>query len=236
MENVLLIGLLFVNKIPNPNVYLKPFRTSLRTMYKDVELHVPPLGKNILVKGVVISGTCDLHAKALFLYMNLFNGKFGCQVCKQEGFRLGNVRVYPFQRNLDLRTEAETILHANQAHESRLKICGVKGLTALSKIVPKFITSTAVDVMHAAFEGVAKKMIELWFDSKYSNEAFSISYLQSVVDKRLENINPPSFVSRHPRSIFDMTPICLCMSKYKNKYYKRYTSSYTNVNIIILKY
>lgn len=48
MENVLLIGLWFGNQKPNPNVYFKPFRASLRTMHKGVELRVPHLNKKLL--------------------------------------------------------------------------------------------------------------------------------------------------------------------------------------------
>lgn len=79
MDNVLLIKLWFGNKKPNSNVYSKSFRTSLGTMYRSVELRVPHSGENLLIRGVIICGTCDFSGKALFLYMDLFNGKFGAK-------------------------------------------------------------------------------------------------------------------------------------------------------------
>lgn len=85
------------------------------------------------------------------------------------------------------RSEAETILHFTEAQESNLKVCGVKGISMLSKIVPKFIISTAVDIMRAIFKCVSKKMIELWFDANYSDKVFSVSSFKSIVDERLDS-------------------------------------------------
>ena len=132
------------------------------------------------------------------------NGKFGCQICKQEGVKLNLSRVYPYERNLRLRTEDEIIAHALQAEESKLKVCGVKEPTILSKIVYKFITSTGIDIMHAVFEGIAKKLIYYWFDNSYATEDFSISKFKHIICDRMESLQPPEFVQRCPRSFDDL--------------------------------
>ena len=59
--------------------------------------------------------------------MNQYNGKFGCQICKQDGITVDKTRVYPYKENLILRTESETKKHALQAYEIKKPVCGVKG-------------------------------------------------------------------------------------------------------------
>ena len=73
-----------------------------------------------------------------------------------------------------MRTEKDVLIFSREACEIRIPVCGVKGPTVLSKICPKFITSTAIDAMHLVFEGVAKTLMEFWFDVKFANENFSI--------------------------------------------------------------
>ena len=65
----------------------------------------------------------------------------------------------------------------------------------------KFLTSTAVDVMYCVFEGVVKKLGELWFDRKFSHESFNISNLVDIVDEKLSAVKPPSYFARRPRLI-----------------------------------
>ena len=73
-------------------------------------MEIPNLPEKVIVRGIVICGTCDLPAKALFFNMNQYNGRFGCQVCKAEGVRINNYRIYPYTKDLMLRTEEETEL------------------------------------------------------------------------------------------------------------------------------
>ena len=131
VENVLLIGLWFGEKKPNPNLFLTPLKESLKSIYHGIKVYAKDLESYIDIRGIIISGTCDLPAKALFLCMTQYNGKFGCQVCKELGQTLDRRRVYP-NKNIRLRTTEETTLHALQAVEINKPVCGVKGTTILS--------------------------------------------------------------------------------------------------------
>ena len=55
--------------------------------------------------------------------------------------------------------------------------------------------------MHTVLLGVVRRLLQLWFEPKYSSELFSVSKSVIDVDKRLVKIKPPNFVSRIPRSI-----------------------------------
>ena len=172
-------------------------------MYKGIEFFVEDLKMKISVRGLLICGTADLPAKALFLSMNQYNGRFGCQICLQEGGTVDRTRVYPFTENIILRTEQNILECSVQALDIGKPVCGVKGPSIMSKICHNFITGTAVDAMHCIFEGVVRKLGELWFDAKYANETFNISNFIEIIDKKLCDIKPPSFISRNPRSIKD---------------------------------
>ena len=72
--------------------------------------------------------TADLPAKALFLGMNQYNGKFGCQICLQDGVTVDRTRTYPFKEKIILRTEELDVLQCSiQALEIGKPVCGVKG-------------------------------------------------------------------------------------------------------------
>ena len=48
--------------------------------------------------------------------------------------------------------------------------------------------------MHCVFEGIVKKLGELWFDTKYASENFNVSNLIDVIDSKLYSIKPPSLL------------------------------------------
>ena len=205
LENTLLVGLWFGNKKPKPNIFLKPLQNSMKEIYKGINLQTCNNVQTIKIRGIILCGTCDLPAKALFLNINQFNGAFGCQTCKQEGYSVNHTRVYPYEECIRLRTDEETLQHASQAIECNMKVCGVKGPSLLSKIVHKYVSSTSVDVMHAVFEGVTKKLLNLWLDKTFADKDFSISHLILVIDEKMKAIRPPAFVQRRPRSLEDLS-------------------------------
>ncbi|XP_066583348.1 uncharacterized protein [Prorops nasuta] len=158
---------------------------------------------NIEVKGIVICGMCDLPAKALFLNMIQYNGKFGCQKCYQKGERYLNVQVYPFE-NFKVRDEKETLMYVKQSMISKFPVYGVKGPTMISSFTYKYIRTTTVDSMHCVFEGVVKSLLHFWLDSKFHCEQFSIHNKLKMIDERLLNIKPPNFVQRYPRKLLHL--------------------------------
>ena len=184
MENLLLIGLWFGVEKPQTNLFLSPLQETFEDLYKGVNFYVYNCDIPINVRGIIMCGTADLPAKAIFLNFNQFNGKFGCPVCKEEGLLLERRRVYPYNENLVMRTDSKTIEQAIVAFNNSTKVCGVKGPSILKNIVYKYVTSTSVDIMHCCFLGIEKRMLSLWFDAQYSNENFSIRNAITLVDKK----------------------------------------------------
>ena len=69
--------------------------------------------------------------------------------------------------------------------------------------VPKFdiIRGVAIDYMYSTLLGVVKMLLTLWCDKTYRSEPWSITSRMKQVEDRFMKINPPSCVTRLPRSL-----------------------------------
>lgn len=201
-ENVLLTGLWFGAKKPAANLFLNFLREPLKELYKGVEFSIHGLAQRIIVRGIIICGTCDMPAKACFLNMHDHKGIFGCMKCKIQSKNHGRTRVYRYKKNIPLRTSEETVYQGIQAHEQKKPCQGVKGPTIISKITHDFIRTTAIDTMHCVYLGVVKSLFMLWFDVSHRNCPFSLYKFCKFVNARIQKITPPSCIPRLPRSLF----------------------------------
>ena len=112
-ENIILAGLWFGPKKPVVNLFLSVFRDSLKKLYKGIRFELPNRIGSVLVKGIVMCGTCDLSAKAHFLNMKQYNGNYGCHNYKQKGEQIDHTHVYPYTDRIDMRTTNEILQFAN---------------------------------------------------------------------------------------------------------------------------
>ena len=122
--------------------------------------------KLVKIRGIIISGTCDLPAKAAMFRFQQHNAKYGCPKCKIKSKRINHVPVYEYKKNFKLRTTKDAIKTTKKVKDEPIK--GVKGPTLLSKIVYNFIETTTIDAMHCIFINLGKKLLSIWFDSKFS--------------------------------------------------------------------
>lgn len=60
-------------------------------------------------------------------------------------------------------------------------------------------TNVTIDYMHGVLLGVCKKLLELWFDSKYKTEHWYIGDKMRSIDSMLKAVSPPYFIHRRPR-------------------------------------
>lgn len=206
-ENTLLLGYWFGDKKPHMNMFIYKFRESFEQVAQGIEINLPDR-EDIIVRGVLLMGTCDLPAKSDCLNFIQFNGAYGCPTCLCRGESVpilprGSVHVYPYEAELTLRTSEQCVEYANDATPDR-PIMGVKGHTAFSRIMPDFITGSAIDRMHGGDAGVTKKLMTLLFDPKYRNCVFSLHAVIDQINCRLTSIRPPKFIHRIPRSVNDL--------------------------------
>ncbi|KAJ8665848.1 hypothetical protein QAD02_007510 [Eretmocerus hayati] len=150
-----------------------------------------------------------ISAKALFMDMKLCPGFYGCQKSKIRGETLNRIRVFPFKSKLDMRTTAETEYLASLAEKEKslvdrfTDILGVKGRSVLSQIVYKYIETTSIDVMHCVFINLTKKLLTLWFGSRFSDESSSMRTFLGDFNAFLKKLRPTDQTARLPRSLDD---------------------------------
>ena len=76
---------------------------------------------------------------------------------------------------------------------------GVKGPCVLNQLrLYQPLVSTNVDYMHSLLEGVTKRLFRVWFSDSGKLTRSKIE----LVNTRLINLRPPSYVTSPPRSIY----------------------------------
>lgn len=193
----MLCGLWFGNKKPAANHFIYKLQADFAKLFEGISYKLPD-GRVIHVRGILLSGTCDLPAKADFLNMIAHDGKFGCPNCKNPGKTFthvtgGTSHVSAYENEQEMRTTAATNEHANPALLERRLYKGVKDPCALSRLMPDFIEGVANNYMHGIFCGVTKRLLSLWFDSAFSTCPFSLSAVSLIIDEKLLQIKPPKW-------------------------------------------
>ncbi|KAL7300542.1 hypothetical protein TKK_0006539 [Trichogramma kaykai] len=202
-ENVILAGLWIGDDKPHPNLFMNSFIDELGDLFRGVYFDIPSLAQPIRVRALIISGTADLPAIALFRNTKQYNSTYGCTNCYIQTERFENVQTYPFRENLSLRTTVDNDFYAAQAYEMDICQFGVKGPTTLAKIAYNYIEGTTIDVLHNVYEGVMKKMIILWFDEEFRTKDFSLFAYTNIINDRIKALTLLPFLPRNPRKISD---------------------------------
>ncbi|KAK3916377.1 Halomucin [Frankliniella fusca] len=139
-ENVVLAGLWFGKSKPNPNLILSPLVDQMWTLEREGAVMTLARGGQIRVRGKIIGAVADLPAKALFMRMTQYNGRYSCFNCMSSGgrFDMGNntIQVFPYSRIWEPRNEDEMVDFAEQAVEARRQdpdasVYGIRGPTLM---------------------------------------------------------------------------------------------------------
>lgn len=106
-----------------------------------------------------------------------------------------NVRNYIITNNVQLWFDSDFFACISQ-------VSGFKSPSPLLQL-PSFYTvnGIGIDSVHCVFLGVVKQLFGLWFNSKHSGQRWYCGNRVEKVDMRLLEINPPSVITRVPRSI-----------------------------------
>ncbi|KAJ8669269.1 hypothetical protein QAD02_000528 [Eretmocerus hayati] len=202
-ENTVLAGLWIGPTKPNPELFLSVFENDLKNLCKGIQIQLPH--KVINVRGMIISGTCDLPAKATFVNMTNHSSRNGCSNCEIETIKFENTATYPFKETMNLRTTDETKSQARQAYENKEVVCGIKGPSFLSLITFNYMISLIVDIMHCVHQGVVKNLMGFWFGVALRTHPVSLFPYISLINERIKRLRLPSFIQRIPRDVSDFT-------------------------------
>lgn len=157
-------------------------------------------------------GTADLPAKAKAVNMVQFNGKFSCSRCllpsrTEKTGPNDHTQIFPNQNDDPtgpVRSHKSANENSLEALHSGETVFGIKGPSFLTGLRFYDISlSTSIDYMHCVLLGITKKLMNLWFTATHSSQCFSLMNHIHFVDKSLDSIKPPHYVSRRPRSVSD---------------------------------
>eukprot|EP00733_Pompholyxophrys_punicea_P000191 Pompholyxophrys_punicea_v1_NODE_34_length_4918_cov_64.972445.p1 type:complete len:794 gc:universal NODE_34_length_4918_cov_64.972445:3073-692(-) len=206
-KNLSVAALWFGYEKPNMNSFLDPICRDISASLSSPLNLVAPNGYFEKVKVYLLTFSCDLVAKALVLNSLQYNGLCGCHNCEEEGEiaqGTGNVRVFPYVPEPVVRTMEKMLLYAKEALETGQPVKGVKGPTILST-VPFFQIpwQVVLDYLHMIALGCGGKFFNLWFDSSFHDQPWSLRAWTRTIDKELGEISPTESITTLPRSIAD---------------------------------
>lgn len=198
-ENIILAGVWQGPVKPPMHKILTPVLNKLKHLKEHgVTVETPSGTKNI--KACLLVGVFDLPAKAMATNHTQFNGNYGCNYCLDKGEHVSNRHIYKPSAPHRARSMRQITQCAQKAEEIGQSVFGVKGRSALSDHINIF-KDVPVDYMHAVLEGVSKRLIQCWLDTKNKKCRFYLGLSTQLLDKRLFRIKPPQEFRRSPRSI-----------------------------------
>ena len=211
MKNKIIAAIWLGEMHPAINTFLKPLRDAMVKLFKDgITVESPDVSGSFKCRAILLSSTCDLPAKALLLNTIGHNGFYGCPRCTQPGKTTntvrGHVHTFPYistDPTGPLRTVQTMEESAKQALQEHTTVNGIRGPGSCLMTFPhhNICRGTAIDYMHCVLLNVVRQLIRLWFDPAFSSEIWSCSRSVSLVDSRLESIQPPSLITRVTRAV-----------------------------------
>ena len=194
-SNKILAGVWFGAEKPVINTFLKPLCTAMTSLFKEgIIVNPPEIPHPITCKAIILSGTCDLPAKACALNMVNHNGFSACPYCEQTGktFTIGNghVHIYPYQQSDPDGPKRDTLrvkqcsMNSAQSNE---RVMGINPPVSCLLTLPLYnvVKGCGIDYMHCVLLDVVRLLMQLWFDSTHHSQPWSCSRLVSLANQRL---------------------------------------------------
>ena len=206
---VLLLALWFGNKKPPRKALLDHPLFDLRRLQED---GIVVNGRQYFVRVLIV--TTDTVARTIPWNMTQFNGKCGCNFCLMIGRRVkkgnGTVQVYPEPSDgtiVEQRTLEQHMRDMAEVIRTKKTINGIRGETPFVGLPGfDFIKACVPEYMHAVCLGVIKALLNLWFKGKRTKGDWFIGSKRNIqiINGRLNNLKPPSEVTRTPGAIDDL--------------------------------
>jgi hypothetical protein len=192
---------------------------------QGVDWQHPATGKSENSKLFVIASTVDAQARYAMQNISPYNGKYGCSFCEIPGTKCihekgSSSKIYPFRDSSHpLRTMKKMLKQAefaiNNEPSSEDENCiddsdspfyfatkGVKGYTPMA-LLKQFNVANGFspDYLHSCLLGVVRRNIFSIIEGSNAGKDFQVSRYIGLLNIKLSNIKPPSFIRRLPRGL-----------------------------------
>ena len=115
---------------------------------------------------------------------------------KQVRYCFSRGGVYPDRTDKDVRSDMEESLTTDK------EVRGIKGMSPFFFLLSfNLVWGFVIDAMHGVYLGVARQMLHLMLDSRFSTREYSLRSKMREIDQRLLKLQPPLHITRRPQSI-----------------------------------
>ena len=198
-ENIILAGVWQGSVKPPMNTILSPILEKINQLHiHGIPVNTPSGLK--IVRACLLLAVFDLPAKALAMNFVQFNGYYSCTYCLDEGKHISHTHIFPPEAEHEPRTMTSILDCAKEAEQSARPVLGVKGSSVLASSID-FVKAIPVDYMHAILEGISRKLLSTYLDSKNHSYRFYLGGSIEEIDRRMLKIKPPQEFRRSPRSV-----------------------------------
>ena len=137
--------------------------------------------RTFIIQIRVVLLVSDISATASMLNMHHHRAKYGCSLCLDNTKMEDRILYYPF-KNYPMRTARLHSIHVNKVISYKLKAFrGVKGKSALYKIINNLPLTAPVDCMHQVYIGVTKVLLQVIVKKTFSSELQCIKCIVSSI-------------------------------------------------------
>lgn len=221
-QRYIILGGVYVGpQKPHMATFLQPLCRQLRQLHDiGIVWHRDPAANPVQSRFITLMILADSEARYSILGMMRHNSEYGCTMCYARGENVaaeGGERrthhIYRWQPEVQDRTDAEIRAAAARAEETDEPQQGVKNRSAMA-VVPgvDLRSSQRFDAMHCFWEGIFKKMYDIWSKGVGRMYYFGPGS-QEVFNTRFDNVKRTTKLSRHPRSLINF-------AKYKATEYR----------------
>lgn len=198
-QNIIVAALYHGNEKPNIHDFLRPLSEHF-VQLSSIGVFV----RNQFFKIFITNALLDLPAKSMISQMKQFNSCYACNFCLQKGDRVRRGIRYPYEWPLKLRTHYSMLQNINKVNRiPNRSFSGVKGISPMVSFECfDLAISFPIDYMHCVLLGITKNLLQFWTETKNNKKPFYIvKAKRDILDQRLLQIKPPTYISRPPRSL-----------------------------------
>ncbi|XP_037048620.1 uncharacterized protein LOC119083069 [Bradysia coprophila] len=231
-KNIILSGLYYHKSKENEQLtfheYLRPLVDELNHL-KENPISMNMDNRSYKFKPVITHCSVDLPARSKLQEMKQFGGYDACPYCEIKGEKViitkpklsakksssteiptkpkYFVRYTETDGSFNLRSEIDTLqkmlIASGSGIGNKVSIGGIKDVSPLVGLEHfNIIWSMSVEYMHLCLLGVEKRLMDLFFNPKYSHKDHYIGPSQAkVLSRKIMNIKPTSSIVRKPRPL-----------------------------------
>lgn len=199
---VLMGGIWFGSSKPNISIFLPRIVNEMNSLGDVPIVWKTSEGLSMHSKVFFIQCSVDAPARAMLQGHKQFNGKHGCNWCRNPGISIekgrGHCRVYEMSKSTGWKLR-ESEVYAQNAKNGKFKK-GQKVESPLLKLVNfDIVNGFSVDYMHCVFLGIVRALTNKWMNEKKTD--WYIGKEISLIDTHLLKIKVPHEIVRSSRSI-----------------------------------